>query len=777
MRVANTPLCFYDLQLSRLREGERIVRIWTIATGIAAAVIGQGVAAQSQFNATITRTEFNIPHITSESWGGVGYGVAYAYAQDNICMLAEEFATVAGTRSLYFGPEATSVLGFSEVDNVTSDVFHRSQIDLTALREGWSDQSDATRALTDGYVAGYNRYLRDTAPDALPQACRDQAWVKPITRDDMLRLNEKTMLLASSLALAPGLASAVPPGGDTAPAVTYTFEPHDDLTFGSNGWAFGGDVTEDGRGLLIGNPHFPWEGPARFWEMHVTGPDGYDVMGVGIAGTPIPTLGFNRDVAWTHTVTAARHFTIYALTLSADDPTVYMVDGEPIKMTPMDVSVPMPDGMPAVVRRLYSTQFGPVVTIPGSPLGWSNSSAFTLRDANSGNQRGIDTWLRIGMAQNVGEIEATISETLGIPWVNTIAADRYGNALHADITAVPNVSAEMAQTCGTPFSGLVASQVTLLDGTRSECDWRGGDDRSVAGLLPASEQASRTRRDYVTNSNDSYWMSNPREPYRQLSPILGDFEQELSLRTRSNFTETEAALAEGKFDHDTARALVFGNKSLAAEMVADPLLALCADQQGLESACSALSSWDRRFEIDSRGAFLFATFWEKLRQTRGLWRVAFDAADPINTPRELITDGANKDALLTALAAAASDIENAGIALDAPWGEVLAVRLEDRQIALHGGPGVAGVLNMQRGRPAEGGLVPQHGSSYIQIVSFDDNGPVADAILSYSQSTDPNSPHFSDQTELYSAKIWHRLPFSAAEIEAQRVGDPLQVEE
>lgn len=132
---------------------------------------------------------------------------------------------------------------------------------------------------------------------------------------------------------------------------------------------------------------------------------------------------------------------------------------------------------------------------------------------------------------------------------------------------------------------------------------------------------------------------------------------------------------------------------------------------------------------------------------------------------------------MTALSKAAASVTAAGIALDAPWGEVLAVRLGDRQIALHGGPGVAGVLNMQRGRPVEGGLVPQHGSSYIQIVGFDDDGPVADAILSYSQSTDPASPHFADQTELYSGKEWHRLPFSLADIEAQRIAETLRLTE
>jgi acyl-homoserine-lactone acylase len=76
-----------------------------------------------------------------------------------------------------------------------------------------------------------------------------------------------------------------------------------------------------------------------------------------------------------------------------------------------------------------------------------------------------------------------------------------------------------------------------------------------------------------------------------------------------------------------------------------------------------------------------------------------------------------------------------------------------------------------------GGLNPVHGSSYIQVVTFDDTGPVADAVLSYSQSTDPESPWFGDQTRQYSRKEWNRLPFSKAEIEAARIGETLKLRE
>ncbi|MEO0689083.1 MAG: penicillin acylase family protein [Pseudomonadota bacterium] len=754
------------------------MRLWTLGCAALAMSAASVAQAQSTYEATITRTTYGIPHIEAETWEGVGYGVAYAYAQDNICMLAEEFATIAGERSLHFGPEGTSVLGFREVDNVTSDVFYRSQIDVEKLREGAAENQSAESAqLLAGYLAGYNRYLRDTGAGALPEACRGKAWVREITSDDLLRLNEKQMLLASSLALAAGIANAAPPPEATA-KLDLKFPDKDEPTFGSNGWAFGSETTADGRGLLIGNPHFPWEGPARFWQMHVRGPDGYDVMGVGLAGTPIPTLGFNKDVAWTHTVTAARHFTVYALALSPEDPTVYLVDDEPVKMMAREVSVPMPDGAPPVVRTLYSTQFGPVVTVPGSGVQWSLRAAFALGDANAGNQRAIDAWLGIGKAASVGEIETAISETLGIPWVNTIAADREGNALHADITAVPNVTTELVEECSTPFSGLVASLVTLLDGRRSECDWRTIETSSpYPGLLPATEQASRTRKDYVTNSNDSYWISNASSRYKKLSPILGAHSNQLTLRTRSNFLETELSLADAKMDHDRAKALVFGNESLGAAMVARPLVKMCEDAQGLEEACAALAGWDRKFESDSRGAYLFIKFWDVVRDRNDLWQIPFDAEQPLATPRRLVTDGAVADELLEALAQAAADIEAEDLTLDAAWGDVQFRANGEERIAIHGGPGTAGVLNMQRSRKVAGGITPVHGSSYIQIVGFDDEGPVADAILSYSQSTNPASPHYADQTRNYAAKEWHRLPFSDAEIEAAKIGETLTLSE
>ncbi len=737
--------------------------------------------ADGGLEATITRTAFGIPHIEAKDWRGVGYGVAYAYAEDNLCLLAEEFATVAGERSLHFGPEGTATLGFEQVDNLSSDVFFRAIIDLPALREGTQNLTPRVLSLMDGYVAGYNRFLTDAGTQGVPEECRGKAWVRPVTRDDMLRLNEKQMLLASSLNLAAAIANAAPPGA-TPPKVAITMPKPGELGMGSNGWAFGGDATANGRGLVIGNPHFPWKGPNRFWQMHVRGPDGYDVMGVGLAGTPLPTLGFNKDMAWTHTVTQAKHFTLYQLSLDPADPTRYMVDGNSLAMTPQTITVPMPGGAPAVTRTLYATRFGPVFVIPNRGITWTATSAFAVRDANRANQRGIEAWLRIGEAKNVGDVQAAVSDTLGIPWVNTIAADRYGDALHADITAVPNVSADKIKTCSTPISGLFAEFAVLLDGTRQACDWDVATGTPAPGLMPAGDQASTIVRSYLTNSNDSYWISNPAVPHRQLSPILGEYGTTRSLRTRSNFMETAALLAGGAVDHARAQQHAFANKSLAAEMTLDAVAALCASEAAVSDAalrgCRALAGWDRRFEASSKGAALFRAFWAKAGRLPGVWQVPFDPADPLNTPHTLSTEGAKGQKLMATLAEAVAELESSHIALDAAWGDVQRVMAGNQAIPIHGGPGTLGVLNMQESRPAPyGGLMPVHGTSYIQIVGFDDDGPVADAILSYGQSTNPASPHAYDQTRAYAAKQWHRLPFSKAEITAAAIGEPKRIAE
>ena len=59
-----------------------------------------------------------------------------------------------------------------------------------------------------------------------------------------------------------------------------------------------------------------------------------------------------------------------------------------------------------------------------------------------------------------------------------------------------------------------------------------------------------------------------------------------------------------------------------------------------------------------------------------------------------------------------------------------------------------------------------YGNSYLQTVTWDAQGVHAEALLTYSLSTDPATPHFNDFTKAYSARQWARLPFHPGEVAA-----------
>ena len=69
-------------------------------------------------------------------------------------------------------------------------------------------------------------------------------------------------------------------------------------------------------------------------------------------------------------------------------------------------------------------------------------------------------------------------------------------------------------------------------------------------------------------------------------------------------------------------------------------------------------------------------------------------------------------------------------------------------------------------------------NTYMHVVDFPEGQPVrAFTLVAPSQSTDPNSPYFSDYTQAYSDKQWNEFPFTREAIEASLVAGPLELEE
>jgi len=736
-------------------------------------------ARPEHYSATITRTTQGVPHIRAANMAGLGYGSGYTAAEDNGCVIAETIVTVRGERSRWFGSQEKVTVGFSEIANLESDFYHRVIGELSRLETAFRATSADNRALLRGFTAGYNRFLKDH-PDRFAVSCRGTPWLRAMNHEDLLLLVNSAMTQASSAPLAAMIAGAAPPATRAAAAAPDAAELRlpaapPEAQLGSNGWAFGADTTANRRGLVVGNPHFPWKGPNRFRRLHLTIPGKLDVMGAGLVFSPFVAIGFTRDVAWTHTVTTAQHFTLFELQLDPKDPTAYLIDGKSEPMTRVPVTIAVRDGAP-VTRTLYATRFGPAVSGPAAGLIWNGKRGYALRDADQANQRSGDAWLGVARARNVVQIRDAISATLGIPYVNTIAADRAGNAMYADITAVPNVSTAKWEACATPAGRTPMARdagITILDGARASCDWDVDPATPVPGLMPARDMAVLIRRDWVQNSNDSYWLSNSLAPFARLSPLLGSWGTRQNLRTRSGIREILAATAAARIDVPRVEAAILGNKVHAAELILPDLLKLCATRASLAGPCAILARWDGKADTDSRGALLFFAFWRKTSGIKDFWAVPFDAGAPATTPNTLNPG----PAILDALQSAVDDLARAGTPLDAPLGAIQIAPRNAEKIAIHGGPGSAGVLNAMASAVTPEGLVPYHGSSYMQVVTFGDRGPIAESMLSYAQSTNPESPHYADGTHAFSEKRWLKLPFTPAEIAAQREGGVVTIRE
>ncbi|MGR3899927.1 peptidase S45 [Psychrobacter sp. 1176_08] len=778
---------------------------------------------QQTYSADIQRTEFGIPHITASDYKGLGYGVGYAFAEDNICSLAREIVVAKGQSMLYLGDQG----------NVASDVFYTWYNSSERRATFLAAQDKQVVDAVTGYAAGYSRYLRDKGVDNIDPDCAGADWVREITIDDLLALYGKANLRGGLSNFVGPIVAAAPPNQDAVMSSSRmrTVGPEPDVEFdmstinvmngGSNAYAFGSEVTGTDSGVLYGNPHEPWEGVQRFYEFHLTMPGELDVMGVAQQGQPFPNIGFNKDVAWSHTVSTAKRFTLYQLSLVNGDPMKYnyknsegVFEQRDIEQVP--VTIQLPDNQ-TLVRPIYLSQYGPMLAAnllnSQLPTWGANNLAFTIRDAASENPRALNQWRSMNQAKSVEDLVDRMQDTLGLGFVNTIATDRYGKALYADISTVPHVTKQQLEACSAnagPFLGaLIASDLPALNGSTADCEWGNDADSPQAGIFGRSNLPFLIRDDYVANSNDSYWLSNPKQPLtgfspllrRHLVPFLGPNPVNgvpLLMRTRMGLTQIADRLSNkdnlggSTFNLDNLQDVVYGNRSYVAELVLDDVLADCRANPALPlssggtidatQACSVLSNWDRRNNLDSKGAHVFREFWRKVKfdeTTDNAFSVKFDVNDPVNTPRGLIIDDNTRKALGDSIAF----FNTKNIALDASLADlqyVIDAGNNDTKIAMHGGLGREGVFNVAQGPGLndDGTYKPINtGPTYMQTVTFDSQGPVVEALLAYSQSADSTRPYHRDQTKRYSAKDWIRLPFSKAEINNKAVGNPIQLRE
>lgn len=784
-------------------------------------------ASSNELNATIRYTSYGVPHIKADSLEELAYATAYAQAQDSLCILADSFIKVNSERSKYFGPHksiSNAAGGVVEENNqnLVSDFAYKS-LKLRELAEKKINNiSENSLALIQGFASGYNQFIDDvsTGERTADPFCSGLAWVKPVTAVDVAANMLVTALLPGSANFLdvifyanPGddleympraVASASSSDLEFLKTISKSLLARSESTsipkknrsqLGSNGWGLGKEATENGKGMLLANPHFPFTGSLRFWQSHITIDGHLDAMGASLIGMVGPVnIGFNKNLAWTHTFSTAEHIIIYDLSLTDADRLSYEFDAEVLPISKETVQIQVNTGAGGLVtleKDIYTTAKGPMIETPSDvgPLVWSDQQAFFIQDANTDNLDTLEHWLAINRASDLTEFQQAYKDYDGVIFNNTLYADDQGNAFYIDDSTVPGLSDFALNQLRSSSALQKARQqlgFTVLPGNTSLM--------AFDSASPYEKAPKLLRTDYVQNSNDSFWATNPAEPLVGYSPLYGREESQLSLRTRMGLRLlNDGGGEDNKFSLLELESALLTNRSYLGELVLPDIIEQCKAQGtsavtvnaeiqvDISEACSALMESDGTQNKASKGAVLFREI-VYLIDEGNYFTVPFDSENPASTPNTLLDDGS----LLVLIARATLNVKAAGFSLDETLGAVQFMEVSDvggnptgHKIAWPGSDSLEGGFNVFSTRTEstdDGTLIPQHsyetvkdvvtgeplksglseegyhiwaGSSWIMVVGFSDDGPQARGLLTYSQGSYASSENALDQSEIY----------------------------
>jgi acyl-homoserine-lactone acylase len=765
----------------------------------------EGSTSRAHYEATIRYTSYGVPHILADSWANLGFGQGYSATQDRGCIVADQVLKARGERAKFLGRGEND-------EHLNSDFGYRALALLEVAERDFPLLPQRDQDLITGYVAGYNQYLAENGPEGFPGWCAGAQWVRPITPLDYYAYVRDGAMMASGATLVHFIGAAQPPGMSSAvtPSVSDFESALTELTVhASNGWALGSERTESGRGMVLTNPQFGWHGATQFRENHLTIPGEVDVYGASFGGFPGIQVGFNEHVAWTHTVSEGFRFVVYELELVPGSPTRYKYDGEERAMTSRDFTIEVRQedgGTEEVHRTLYSTHYGPMLVVPTFGE-WSGLRALTYRDANQDNDEVLEQFLEMNLAKSMDDFQRIYEQVSGIPWVNTMAASSDGRAWYADGSATPHLSDEaialwqQAVEENPITRAFFEFGVVFLNGSDSRFEWVHEEGARDPGVVPFSKQPKLERRDTVSNANQSHWIANSAEPLEGYTPLMGSERTEQHLRARlvAMLVEDESADGpagpDGLFSMDELQEVYMVNRGLLGELLRDEVVARCTDAEpvvvgeqvvDITEACAVLGEWDLLYNLESVGAVLWRQVWSLTSGTGYEWKVPFDAEDPLGTPAGLADAPAEgPDPVLQNIAGAILMLEQAGFAIDVPLGEAQFTNKGDLRIPMHGGISLDGVANIAAPvidfadslEPLEmaeaidpytgltsAGYYADRGPAIVMAIEFTDDGPRAMSIAGYSQSKDPESPHYADQTLLYSMKQFKPVRFTEEEI-------------
>ena len=579
--------------------------------------------------------------------------------------------------------------------------------------------SEDYMAVVEGYSQGLNAYASNNPDKVLYKK------LFPITPKKMLMYSQLQLFISNEGAYWAGRIL----NNDTQDDFL------DQNLTGSNVIAMNSSKTASGETFLAINTHQPLEGPTSWYEVHLNSEEGTNIIGTMYPGTPNILIGVNQYLGWSHTVNYPDKTDVFKLRMK--NKRKYIVDEEEYELEKLKAKITIKVlGIPIKINRKYfKSIYGPTLK--------NKSGYYSIRTPSLFNIKALEQWWRMGKSKNFSEFYNNL-KMRELPGFNIGYADKYDTIFYMSNGIIPK------RAEGYNWKGIVPGDTKKTLWT----EYHNIED------LP---QVIQPESGFIYNANHSPFKSTSADE----NPNEENYNENMGYETYDNNRSTrliELIESYDKVSYDDFKDIKYDNSFPSKfnynfmDISIIETLKLQAENDLFE-LLDIIQKWDRKTDIDSQGAGIYGVlYYQLVRNYR----------NEIQKNNKTVS----KEILLSALADTKAYIINNFGSIKITLGDFQKLVRGDKELPIWGLPDV---ITAMSSRPYKDGKhkVTQ-GESYIGLVRFNENGPILESIISFGNSDNPDSDHYTDQMEKYSKFQTKKMTFDKNIIysEAKEIYNP-----